>query len=225
MNMISRALKLFSVGKPVLIYDSELREDEVDMVFHPSFITFKEVYMLRVFAGGLICYVMPYDVANYLGLKFMDDILSSTEFKELSVKRLSYGDRPAFSLWVNYVGVRTGISDHDRALTIRKLYEVTTEVVLGDRLAGREAFFKYFMSPGHVPILISRGIDVRRGHTELSELLARLAGLVPAAVIAEVLDEGYSMSVSRARELAERLGTVLVSGDDLLSIWRSKLTS
>jgi len=218
-NLLLHAIELFKSGKPVLIHDSSSREDEVDMVYHASFITYKEVYMLRTVAGGLICYVMPYEVGRVLGLKFMDEILSSTEFKDLTGRRLGYGDRPAFSLWVNYVGVRTGISDIDRALTISKLYEVTEYVVRGAVDVGKKMFYGSFMSPGHVPILLSRGVGLRRGHTELSELLARLAGLTPATVIAEVLDEGTSMSLSSARRLAEKLGTVLVDGDTLLQYY------
>jgi 3,4-dihydroxy 2-butanone 4-phosphate synthase len=218
-DSLLHAIELFKSGKPVLIHDSSTREDEVDMVYHASFITYKEVYMLRTVAGGLICYVMPYEVGRALGLKFMDEILSITEFKDLTSRRLSYGDKPAFSLWVNYVGVRTGISDMDRALTISKLYEVTEYVVKGVVDVGRRMFYESFISPGHVPILLSRGVNLRRGHTELSELLARLAGLTPATVIAEVLDEGTSMSLSNARKLAERLGTVLVDGDALLQYY------
>lgn len=225
MDIVKKAINNFKNGRPVLIYDSDVREGEVDMVFHPSFITYKEIYSLRTLAGGLICFVMSKDIASLLGLKFMDELLSNTEFRELSSKRLGYGDRPAFSLWVNYLGVKTGISDVDRALTIRKLYEVSERVALGDVVGGRKYFYENFMSPGHVPILISRGLEARRGHTELSELLARLAGLIPTAVIAEVLDEGYSMSLSKARELAIKLNTVLVSGDELLSALRSSYTS
>ncbi len=224
MDIIKKAINNFKSGRPVLIYDSDVREGEVDMVFYPSFITYKEVYSLRTLAGGLICFVMSKDIANPLGLKFVDELLSNTEFKELSNKRLGYGDKPAFSLWVNYLGVKTGISDVDRALTIRKLYEVSERIASGDVVGGRKYFYENFMSPGHVPILISRGLEVRRGHTELSELLARMAGLIPTAVIAEVLDEGYSMPLSKARELAAKLNTVLISGDELLSAFRFSST-
>jgi len=216
MSNLRRAIQLIREGRPVLIHDSRFREDEVDMVYHASFITYREVYILRTLAGGLICYVMPYDVANALGLRFMDDILRGTEFNVLTSRRLPYGDRPAFSLWVNHKDVRTGISDYDRALTIRKLHEVTELVSLGEVGMGRELFYGSFISPGHVPILIGRDLSVRRGHTELSIALARLANLIPSMVIAEVLDEGYSMSLSKAKELAERLGTTVVDGDEIL---------
>ncbi len=219
MGSLGKALELFASGKPVLIHDSSKREDEVDMVYHPSFVTYKEVYMLRTVAGGLICYVIPYEVGAGLGLRFMDEILRAAGLNELTAKRLSYGDRPAFSLWVNYIGVRTGISDVDRALTISKLYEVTDFIVRGYVNEGRKLFYDGFMSPGHVPILMSRGLLSRRGHTELSEALARLAGLTPAAVIAEVLDEGSSMSLGKARELAARLGTVLIDGREIVEAY------
>ncbi len=219
MNSLEVVLKFFTSGKPIFIYDSYSREDEVDMVYHASFITYREIYSLRTIAGGLICYVIPYEVGVKLGLKFMDEILNAAGLEELTMKRLGYGDKPAFSLWVNYVGVKTGISDMDRALTISKLYEVTELIVKGYVDEGRKLFYKGFMSPGHVPILMSRGITSRRGHTELSEALTRLAKLTPATVIAEVLDEGYSMPLSKAKELAEKLNTVIVSSKEIIEAY------
>lgn len=219
MDSLTKAIKLFASGKPIFIYDSHSREDEVDMVYHASFITYKEIYLLRTVAGGLICYVMPFEVGRELGLKFMDEILSAIGLRDLATKRLGYGDKPAFSLWVNHIGVKTGISDVDRALTINKLYEVTSLIYNGYVSEGRKKFYEGFMSPGHVPILMSRGISSRKGHTELSDALSRLANLTPATVITEVLDEGTSMTLGKVKELAERLDTVLVDGNDILDAY------
>ncbi|MEM0361309.1 MAG: 3,4-dihydroxy-2-butanone-4-phosphate synthase [Sulfolobales archaeon] len=219
MNSLEEALKLFTSGKPIFIYDSYNREDEVDMVYHASFITYREVYTLRTVAGGLICYVVPYEVSVSLGLKFMDEILNVAGFNALTAKRLGYGDKPAFSLWVNHVDVRTGISDVDRALTISKLYEVTELIAKGFVEEGRKIFYNEFISPGHVPILISRGLVNRKGHTELSEALARLAKVIPATVIAEVLDEGRSMPLNKARLLAEKLNTVLIDSSEIIEAY------
>ncbi|MEM0453107.1 MAG: 3,4-dihydroxy-2-butanone-4-phosphate synthase [Sulfolobales archaeon] len=217
MGSLADALKLFAFGKPVFIYDSNSREDEVDMVYHASFITYKEIYTLRTVAGGLICFVMPYEVGKELGLKFMDEILNAVGLKDLTMKRLGYGDKPAFSLWVNYSGVKTGISDTDRSLTISRLYKITELVYNGYINEGRRIFYNEFISPGHVPILMSRGVMNRRGHTELSDALSRLAKLTPATVIAEVLDEGTAMSLSKAKELARKLNTVLIDSNEILN--------
>ncbi|MCD6428356.1 MAG: 3,4-dihydroxy-2-butanone-4-phosphate synthase [Desulfurococcales archaeon] len=219
---VVRALKLLSSGKPVFIHDSSSREDEVDMVYHASFIDFRKIALLRRLAGGLICFSMPKNVGEVLGLRYMSDILREVGYIELTGRTLSYGDPPNFSLWVNHRNALTGIRDTDRALTIRELDNVVKLVVDGMVSEARRKFINEFVAPGHVPILLGRGLKARRGHTELSLALAELAGLRPSMVITEVLDEGGAMSVSKVRELASKLGTVVIEGDEIISEWEEK---
>ncbi len=179
--------------------------------------------MLRVDAGGLICYATSHLVARHLKLTFMVDLLESfNEYKVLASRVLGYGDKPAFSLWVNHINVRTGISDHDRALTISKLHEVVSLIWNGDIDKGYAKFYEEFVSPGHVPILISRGLRKRRGHTELSIALAVLAELEPSIVLAEMLDKGASLSLDKAKKYAEKHGLILVSGEEIINEYTSR---
>ncbi len=219
---VARALKLMSVGKPIFIHDSSSREDEVDMVYHASFIDFRKIAMLRTLAGGLICFSMPKSVGEVLGLRYMSDILREAGYIELTGKTLKYGDPPNFSLWVNHRNASTGIRDSDRALTIKVLDSVVGLVANGKIDEARRKFINEFVAPGHVPILLGRGLEVRRGHTELSLALAELAGLRPSVVITEVLDEGQAMPVDKVKELASKLGTVVIEGDDIISEWEKK---
>ena len=219
---VARALKLLSSGKPVFIHDSSSREDEVDMVYHASFIDFRKIALLRRLAGGLICFSMPKNVGEALGLRYMSDILRDVGYIELTGRTLRYGDPPNFSLWVNHRNALTGIRDMDRALTIRELDNVVKLVVDGRVGEARRKFINEFVAPGHVPILLGRGLKARRGHTELSLALAELAGLRPSMVIAEVLDEGGAMSVGKVRGLASKLGTVVIEGDEIINEWEKR---
>ncbi len=143
-------------GLPVLIYDFDGREEEVDMVFYGGAVTWKSVKTLRTMAGGLICYATGYQEANALHLPFQVDILRSLGDLSKLVKRPRYNDEPAFSIWVNHVSTGTGISDEDRATTVRYLHKVISETKKDENEA-RELFYKDFYAPGHVPYLYQGG--------------------------------------------------------------------
>jgi 3,4-dihydroxy 2-butanone 4-phosphate synthase len=164
---IDRIRSLLLKGKPVLIFDSSSRENEVDMVFYAPKIDSRSITTLRKTAGGLICYSMPRNVGEAVGLKYMDELLRELGYGDLTTKVLGYGDPPNFSLWVNHKDVVTGIRDADRAKTIRELDKVVELVLDGKVEDAKSKFYSEFISPGHVPILLGRGLDVRRGHTEL----------------------------------------------------------
>ena len=219
MDIIKKAIKLLSEGKPVFIHDESSREDEVDMVFYAPKVSWRSISMLRSIAGGLICYVMPREVGIRIGLRYMDEILSSAGYGNLSSKRLSYGDPPNFSLWVNHYTVKTGIRDEDRAKTVRELDKVVELVLKGKVDEAKRKFYGEFIAPGHVPILLGRSLKERKGHTELSMTLAILGGLRPSLVIAEVLDEGGAMSVSKVREIAYKLNSIVIEGNTIISEW------
>ncbi len=192
-----------------MIYDSEERESEVDLVYYAPSVTPSSIYTLRTLAGGLICFALPLEVGRELGLRFMTELM--LEHYPKLVKRPGYGDWPAFSIWVNHISVKTGISDNDRTITIRKLVEVAEK---GDR----DKFENEFMSPGHIPILLARKIEERRGHTELSVRLMQALGLKPFAVFAEMLDYKVSMSLEKANELSKSLGFPLLKGEEIVKV-------
>ena len=214
---VRKAVEALRSSRPVMIYDSESRESEVDLVYHASSVTPDAIYALRTMAGGLICFATTWTVASGLGLPWGDELIAKVpELRPLTERRLGYGDRPAFTIWVNHMSVRTGISDVDRSKTVAELYKVVKLFVEGRREEAVAKFRNEFQAPGHVPILASRGLRNRRGHTELSIALTALAGLEPATVFAEMLDRGVSLSYSKAREVSERTGIPLVSGDEVV---------
>lgn len=204
-------------GKCVLIYDWPDRESEVDMVCYAGHIDAEKVYMLRTEAGGLICFATSEEVAKALELPLFTDLLGMSDRLRLLVKRARYGDVSPFALWVNSVGVRTGISDEDRARTIKELHHVVSLVTSGRADEGKRLFYENFYAPGHIPILISRGLKHRRGHTELAIVLTKLAKLPPSVVFVEMLDYSTSMSLHKAREYAEKRGLTLVTGEEVVN--------
>ena len=80
-----------------------------------------------------------------------------------------------------------------------------------------DRFAKEFYSPGHVPLLIGRGLLHRKGHTELTLALARKAGLPPAMSLCEVLgDNGKAMPWNQVRSRAQERGWIVVEGPELI---------
>ncbi len=204
-------------GRPVLVYDSSNRESETDMVFYARNIDYRKIAFLRREAGGLICFVSGRLFREVLGLSFIKDMFVSNSFyRKLCEKNPKYGDPPAFNIWVNHVDTTTGITDNDRALTIRRLYDVAELVYRGNSNEAIELFTREFYIPGHVPVLTSRGLMNRRGHTELVTVIAMLTDLTPAMVIAEMLSEGFSLSYEDARRYAYRNNFVFIDGVDVV---------
>jgi 3,4-dihydroxy 2-butanone 4-phosphate synthase len=205
-------------GKPVLVFDSIEREAETDMVYYAGVIDYKKIAFMRKYAGGQICYVSGAKFREALGIPFLAELYSKHPvLKELSAKRPGYGDQPAFNVWLNHVDTKTGISDRDKALTIRALHEVAELVYKGLVVEAREKFTREFYGPWHVPVLTSRGLSVRRGHTELTVALALLAGLTPSIVIAEMLDEGSSLSYEDAKRFAREHDLLYIDGVDIVA--------
>ncbi|MBC7110082.1 MAG: 3,4-dihydroxy-2-butanone-4-phosphate synthase, partial [Archaeoglobi archaeon] len=82
-------------------------------------------------------------------------------------------------------------------------------------------FGDYFRAPGHVPVLRAADelLKARRGQTELSVAVAEIAGITPAMVICEMLDEGVALSKSEARRYAEKKNTVFLEGWEIVEAW------
>lgn len=175
--------------------------------------------MMRIDGGGLICVAISYEAAEKLGLPFMHEILeaASSKFSSLKnfVKKVPYDSRSSFSLWVNHVDTYTGVTDLDRSLTIRKIGEAVEKVLNGEDFD----FANEFRSPGHVALLkaAERLLEERRGQTELSVALAKLAGITPAVAICEMLDEetGRALPKEKAMKYAEENGIPFVEGKEL----------
>ncbi len=219
MSKVDKAIKALLEGRPVMVYDSGSREGEVDLVYPAWSVTWREIRALRVEAGGLICFATKYSLLRPLGVRWASEIASLVEeLRPLASKRLGYGDPPAFTIWVNHVSVRTGISDEDRATTIRALDRVVAAATEGRLDEAKRMLSEEFMTPGHVPILASRGLAYRRGHTELAISLTALAGLRPSVVLAEMLGDRWSLSLEEARVYSEKRGIPLVDGQEIVEV-------
>ncbi len=220
---MKRALRDMKSGKFVLLHDSETREDEIDMVMAAEFVGPSEIATMRQHGGGLICVALHPTIARNFGLPYMTDVYdaASSRFDILAATRpydIPYDERTAFSLSVNHRKTFTGITDVDRALTIRELGRIGMRALNGSAF---EEFGKNFRSPGHVPLLRAADglLNERRGHTELSVVLAELAGVTPVVVICEMLDAQTNRALSKkgAEKYAEEHGLVILNGSDIVS--------
>ena len=160
-----------AAGRLVIVADDPSRENEADLVGAAALCTAQMVNFMALYGRGLICAPLTVERAVRLDLPQME-------------QRNREGQKTAFTISVDAaVGISTGISAADRALTIR---------LLADPAVGPEAFVK----PGHVFPLQARpgGVLRRAGHTEAALDLARLAGLPAAGVICEIMNDDGTMA-------------------------------
>ena len=182
-------------GRMVVLVDAEHRENEGDLVIPAQMATPDAINFMAKHGRGLICLTLLQARAQELGLEFM-------------VRTKAARERTAFTQSIEArEGVSTGISAYDRARTIATAIDPTK----GE---------SDIVSPGHVFPLVARegGVLIRAGHTEASIDLARLAGLYPAAVICEIMNEDGTMS--RMPDLvpfAQRHGLKIGTIEDLIA--------
>ncbi|MFB6071358.1 MAG: 3,4-dihydroxy-2-butanone-4-phosphate synthase [Halobacterium sp.] len=207
---VDAAVDAFEAGDPVLVHDAADREGEVDFFYPAEAVTPEAVARLRNDAGGLVCVALGDRVADAFDLPFLADEL---DHPAADHGHLGYDDRSSFSLPVNHRETFTGITDEDRARTITELGRAAAD-------PGGVEFAEAFRAPGHVHVLrAAPSLADREGHTELAVALAREAGVPPAAVVCEMLDDetGGARSVADAKAYADRHDLVFVEGSDLLA--------
>ena len=213
---LESALESLKRGEFVLLFDSAGRENEIDMVVAAEFVTPEHVARMRQHAGGLLCVAMENNFAAALDLRYMHEILADSPIsnKEMIMGLAPYGDHPTFSLSVNHYQTYTGVTDKDRALTIKEISNIFN---IENK---QKKFASSFKTPGHVPLLIaSKGLlAARQGHTEMSVYLAQIAGLTPVTAICEMMDaQTYNaLSVDKAEKFAKQNGFPLIDGKELL---------
>jgi 3,4-dihydroxy 2-butanone 4-phosphate synthase/GTP cyclohydrolase II len=194
LDAVERAIADIAAGRAVVVVDDEDRENEGDIVFAASKATPELMAFTIRYSSGVICVPMPADMLDRLEIPLMTPH---------NRERM----RTAYTISVDARdGVSTGISAADRAHTVRVLADSATEPWEITR-------------PGHVFPLRYRegGVLVRRGHTEAAVDLARLAGLTPAGVLVEVVnDDGTMKRAPQLREFADEHGLAMISIDDLV---------
>lgn len=188
---VKDAIAAFKTGETVIIVDDEDRENEGDLAIAADFVTPQSVNFFAKEGRGLVCCAMAPELVDKFGLELM---------VPQDQNRSGFGT--AFTVSVEAAeGVSTGISAHDRAHTIQTL--IDQKAARGD-----------IVTPGHTfPLRADPdGVLARGGQTEASVDLSKLAGLTPAAMICEVMnDDGTMARLPDLEIFAEKHGLKIIS--------------
>jgi 3,4-dihydroxy 2-butanone 4-phosphate synthase/GTP cyclohydrolase II len=191
---IEEALQRYHDGEMLILVDDENRENEGDLVIAAEHTTPEAVNFMITYGRGMVCVPITEERARELGLSPM-----------CSENTALHGTH--FTITVDAKdGITTGISAHDRATTIRLMIDKS---IRPEDLA----------RPGHIFPLIARngGVLRRAGHTEATVDMARLAGLEPAAVLCEILNEDGTMArAPQLEEFSKKHNLPIVSIADLI---------
>lgn len=196
MNRIDRALQQLKEGKPVIVIDAQDRENEGDLICAAELITPETVnFMLRE-AAGVLCAPMSQDIADRLRLHpLVDEESNNTPFAT------------PFLMMVDHKDAGTGVSAHNRCLTLRAL-------------ADPESKPEDFVRPGHINTLYARdgGVLRRAGHTEATIDLIRMAGLQPVGALIEICSQqGPGMADSEELEaMAEKFDLPMITISEII---------
>lgn len=193
-NTIEEAIADYRDGKILIIADDEDRENEGDFILAAEKVTPQKINFLAKHGRGLICVPMTPERLAELDLYPM--VTDNTARMGTS-----------FTVSVDVLtNTTTGISAHDRAETVKALINASTKP-------------RDLARPGHIfPLKARRGGVLRRaGHTEAVVDMARLAGLYPAGVLCEIMDEDGTMArVPRLMQIAEEFGLKIITVRDLI---------
>jgi 3,4-dihydroxy 2-butanone 4-phosphate synthase/GTP cyclohydrolase II len=196
LDRVEEAIEDIKQGKMVVVVDDPNRENEGDLVLAAEKVTPEAINFMAKYGRGLICLALPEERCDELGFEPMT--LRPSDPKETAFC-VSVDAHPKF-------GTTTGISAYDRAITIK-------------RAVSPDAKPEDFVKPGHVFPLRARkgGVLKRSGHTEAAVDLARLAGLYPAGVICEIMDEdGTMMRLPKLIDFARAHSLKIISIADLI---------
>lgn len=195
LDTVRRAVDEIALGRPVVVVDDADRENEGDLTFAASMATPELMALLVRYTSGYVCAPCAPEILDRLELPLM-------------VPHNQDSLRTAYTISVDAsTGVGTGISAADRARTVR---------VLADPSARPTDLIR----PGHILPLraVAGGVRQRPGHTEATVELVRLAGLPPAGVIGELMnDDGTLMTGADLRAFADTHDLAMISIADLVT--------
>lgn len=196
---IKTALDEFAQGKFLIVTDDESRENEGDLIVLAEKVTPEQTAFMVRHTTGILCVAIDRTTARRLELPLM--------YEANQDKR-----RTAFTVSVDLVeGVTTGVSAHERTLTIRAL--ANPDVTAHD-----------FSRPGHIFPLIAhpQGLASRGGHTEAGLALAQLVGAKPAALLSEIVaDDGSMARGAGLRAFAVEHQIPMISIEELTAYWKN----
>ncbi|MDP3880262.1 MAG: bifunctional 3,4-dihydroxy-2-butanone-4-phosphate synthase/GTP cyclohydrolase II [Dehalococcoidales bacterium] len=199
LSSIPEAIEDIKTGKFLIIVDDEDRENEGDLAIAAERITPEAINFMAVYARGLICLPVTAERLDELRIPLM---VRDNTSKHSTAFTVSVEARHKVS---------TGISAADRAETVRVMIDPSTRP-------------EDLVQPGHMFPLRARdgGVLVRAGHTEAIVDLAKIAGLYPAGVICEIMNEDGTMArLPQLEAMAERFGLRIISVADLIA-YRSR---
>ncbi|MFD2702495.1 bifunctional 3,4-dihydroxy-2-butanone-4-phosphate synthase/GTP cyclohydrolase II [Paenibacillus shunpengii] len=198
-HTVEAALQDLQQGKVVIVVDDEDRENEGDFVALADKATPEVINFMITEGRGLVCVPITQERAEELDLKPM--VQQNTDF---------HGT--AFTVSVDHKLTTTGISAHERSITVKALID-------------SEATGLDFRKPGHMfPLIAKKGGVLRRaGHTEAAVDLARMSGSYPAGVICEIIKEDGSMArLPDLKEIAKQHDLKLISIKDMIAYRNAK---
>lgn len=198
LHTIEEAIEDIKSGKMIIVVDDENRENEGDLVMAAEKVTPEAINFMVTHGRGIVCMPMLEKRLNELGIYKM--VEHNTDPKET-----------AFTVSVDFHKSHTGVSAVERSETIRQL--IDAQVTADD-----------FTRPGHIFPLIARegGVLTREGHTEAAVDLVQLAGLYPAGIICEIMNEDGTMArLDDLMTYGEKHGLKMVSIKDLV-IYRKR---
>lgn len=193
LDPIHEAIVAFAAGRPIVVVDDEDRENEGDLIMAAEFAEAATMGFFVRYTSGVIC--APMDAERAAAFDLPPMVTANEDPKGT-----------AYTISCDAVGVTTGISAAERALTGRHLAAAVPDPASITR-------------PGHVFPLIAKsgGVRERPGHTEAGVEFARLAGATPVAMIGEVVhDDGSMMRFDALREFADAHTLVMVSIEELV---------
>ena len=196
-STISDAISAIEAGEMIIVVDEPDRENEGDLIMAAEKVTAESINFMAKYGRGLIC--LPTCSERLVDLQLNPMVVDNTAQMQT-----------AFTVTIDAKEVTTGISAQERAYTIRKF--VDENAVPSD-----------FVRPGHIfPLEAQPGGVLRRaGHTEATVDLARLAGLYPAGVLCEVLNDDGSMArVPELFEFAQVHNLKIITISDLIAYRR-----
>ncbi len=200
LNTIEEAIEDIREGKIIIVVDDADRENEGDMVMAAEKVTPEAINFISKYARGLVCVPLPKERIEQLNLTPM-----------VKVNTAKMGTR--FTVSVDALdNTTTGISAHDRAETIKALIDSKTKP---EDLA----------RPGHIfPIqALDGGVLSRAGHTEATVDLPRLAGLYPAGILCEIMDDDGRMArLPKLFKMAKKFNMRIITVKDLIEYRRRK---
>jgi len=196
-STIDEAIEEIKMGRMLVVVDDEDRENEGDLVMAAELATPEAINFMIMHGRGLVC--MPIYGERLDILELPDMVANNTD-----------PHATAFTVSVDSKGCSTGISAHERAITVKAMLDPAT----------RPADLR---RPGHIfPLRAKEGGVLRRaGHTEAAVDLAKLAGLYPAGVICEIIQEDGTMArVAELREFAAKHDLKMITVADLIQYRR-----